>query len=68
MDKGYDSEDIPRLIHVVLDFSSLIPRCEIVNEKGSFGISGGISPSLLMKKCIANENNVETVFSVIKKW
>jgi len=66
MDKGYDSEDIHRLIHEVLDSDSLIP----VRNRKRKQISGYYRRALagsFDERSYHLRNKVETVFSVIKR-
>jgi len=66
MDKGYDSEDIHRLIHEALDSCSLIP---VRNRKRKriFGYyRRGLAQSF-DEKTYHQRNKVETVFSVLKR-
>jgi len=66
MDKGYDSEEIHRLIHEVLDSDSLIP----VRNRKRKRISGYYRSALARsfnERTYHQRNKVETVFSVIKR-
>jgi len=66
MDKGYDSEDIHRLIHEVLDSDSLIP----VRNRKRKRILGYYRRSLARsfdEETYHQRNKVETVFSVLKR-
>jgi hypothetical protein len=66
MDKGYDSEDIHRLIHEVLDSDSLIP---VRNRKRKriFGYYRRTLARSFDEITYHQRNKVETVFSVIKR-
>jgi hypothetical protein len=66
MDRGYDSEDIHRLIHKVLNSCSLIP----VRDRKRKRISGYYRKSLAQdfdEVTYHQRNKVETVFSILKR-
>lgn len=65
MDKGYDSEDVLRLIHEMLDSDSLIP----VRNRKQKRIFGFFRIGLAMsfdEDTYRQRSKVETVFSLIK--
>ena len=66
MDKGYDSEDIHRLIHEVLDSDSLIP---VRNRKRKriFGYYRRVLARAFDDDTYHQRNKVETIFSVLKR-
>ena len=66
MDKGYDSEDIHRLIHEVLDSSSLIPVRDR-KRKRIFGYCRRCLARSFDEDTYHQRNMVETVFSVMKR-